>query len=147
VNARGLVLAGFMTICALVAMCAPDGAYCEKWIEFHAEKWDFNSDKINKKLKFRNVYFYDADKLARGKNGYIAVWVKELANIDRYYVGKGVPEQETIYNQIRINCISKKYDILIDDGSESEYSDSMSEVIAPGSYYDKLFSIVCKPQK
>jgi hypothetical protein len=128
-------------------LSAPDSAHCERWVEFHGEKWNFNSEKLNKRLKFRNIFFYDADHLARGKNGDVTVWIKEVTNNDKFYVGRGAPEQETTYNQIRIRCSAKKYLVLVDDGSDSEYTDTMSEDIVPGSYYDKLSSAVCKPQK
>ena len=143
-NVKGLVTAGFLGISGIMALCAPGRAFCEKWVEFYAEKWNYKSERVNKNLQFRNVYFYDADNLAVGRKGDVTVWVRELAKNDRYYVTKGVPEQETVFKNIRIKCDSKKYEILLGDGSEGEYSESTSENIKPGSCYDKLHSIICK---
>lgn len=144
-SAKGLVTASCLAICGLILFCAPGGAYGERWLEFHAEKWNYKSEKLNKKLQFKNVYYYDADNLLRGKNGDVTVWVKESLANDSYYVRKGAPAQETIYKNIRISCRSKGYEIVSADGGEAEYSESMGDAITPGSCYDQLQSIVCEP--
>ncbi len=142
-NVRRFALATFLAISVLL----PGSAFCDKWTEFHTEKWDFKSEKLNRNLQFRNSYFYDADSMLRSKNGDVTAWVKELAENDRYYVSKGVPVQETIFRKILIRCSLNRYEILLEDEVEAEKSESMSEDIKAGTYYERLQAALCKPKK
>src|SRR6185369_53529 len=83
-------------VCAVLVGIFPLKSSAETWVEFHAEKWDFKSQKLKKKLKFKNRSYYDADSLKRSASGDVDVWVKEDSMNDRYYVGKGVPSSEAI---------------------------------------------------
>ena len=133
----------FLVLCVMV----PKPGLCARWVEFHTESWSFDSDRLNRKLNFRNLYFYDSATLARTKNGDVTLWLKEVSYLDKYYVKKGEPTEETTFKRIKLRCSSRKYEILTGDGGEGDSSEAMSEEIKPGSIYDRLLPLVCRQKK
>ena len=128
---------------ALLIVFMPLSSFAESWIEFHNEKWSNKSGKLKKKLTFSNRYYYDAGSVVRTPAGDMTLWVKEISDNDRYYVKKGVPQSETLFRQVHLWCKLKRYQIIqadVDDGA----NETMSEEIAAGSYYDKLYKAVCE---
>ncbi len=130
-------------VCAALILSLPLTASAESWVEFHAEKWDYRSEKLRRKLNFKSRSYYDPDSLKRSSKGDAELWVKEVSNIDRYYVGKGNPASEVIFKKMHIWCDAAKYEIMAPDADNSGMSEAMGEEIKPGSLYDKLFQIVC----
>jgi len=115
----------------------------ESWVEFHSEKWNYKSQKVKKKLNFRNRFYYDADSLKRSATGDADVWVKEISMTDRYYVGKGVPESEEILKQMHFWCGAKKYEVITPDVGSEGMNEAMGEEVKPGSLYEKLLYSAC----
>src|SRR6185369_3216216 len=110
----------------------------ESWVEFHSEKWNYKSQKVKRKLNFRNRFYYDADSLKRSASGDVDVWVKEDSMNDGYYVGKGVPSSEAIIKKMHLWCGAGKYEIVTLD-EDAGTNVAMGEEVIPGSLNDKLF--------
>lgn len=128
---------------AAVLVSLPALVNAENWVEFHTEKWSQKSGKLRKKLSFTNRYYYDDSSLVKTASGDLTLWVKEVADNDKYYVKKGNPESETLFRQVHLWCKLKRYEVIqadIDDGGANE---SMSEEIKSGSYYERLYKAVC----
>jgi len=119
----------------------------ESWVEFHSEKWNYKSQKVKKKLNFRNRFYYDADSLKKSIKGDADVWVKEVSMTDRYYVGKGVPESEEILKQMHFWCGTKKYEVISPDVDGEGMNEALGEEVKPGSLYEKLLDSVCSSKK
>lgn len=128
---------------AVMIILLPLLSYAENWIEFHTEKWNQKSGKVKKKLNFSDRYYYDSETMVRLPSGDITLWVKEISDNDKYYVKKGAPQNETLYRQVHLWCSLKRYQIIqadVEDGA----NETMSEEIKPGSYYEKLYKVVCE---
>jgi len=121
----------------------PVMAFAENWIEFHQEKWSHKSGKLNRKLKFSNRYYYDAQSLVKTSSGDVNLWVKEVADNDSYYVRSGNPQSETIFRKIHLWCGVKKYEILQADEEDIVLNELIGEEIRPESSYEKLFLAGC----
>jgi len=142
-------MASFLKFTAYMALTfiLPLTASAETWVEFHSEKWNYNSQKVKKKLNFKNRSYYDADSLKRSSAGDVDVWVKEVSMNDRFYVGKGVSSSEEILKQMHFWCAAKKYEIIVADEADEGMSEVLGEEVTPGSLYDKLFGIVCSSKE
>lgn len=134
-------------VCALLLGIFPLKSSAESWVEFHSEKFDFKSQKTKKKLSFRNRFYYDSDSLKRTVAGDVAVWVKEVAVNDRYYVGKGVPSSEDIIKKVHLWCGAGKYEIVTPDAEDGGTNPELGEAVVPGSLYDKLSRTLCSVRK
>jgi len=121
----------------------PTAAHAEKWIEFHAESWSHQSKKLKRKLHFSTHSYFDADSVSRTATGDVTVWIRDISRNDRYYVQQGVPASEVVYKQILLRCRTQKYEVMLDEGSESYSKESFGEDIKSGSIYDKLYRKVC----
>lgn len=129
------------------ALCLiPSQVLAEKWVEFHRESWSHYSVKLKRKLHFTNYFYYDADSLIRSANGDATVLIRDISHNDRFYVGKGIPEKEVVYKQILLKCMSRKYEVVLEDLGDSAETESAGEEIIAGSVYDKLFSRICTSQ-
>lgn len=131
----------FLVTNMIVAL--PLMAFAENWIEFHQEKWSYRSGKLNRKLKFSNRFYYDAQSLARTSSGDVNLWVKEVSANDKYYVKGGDSDSETIFRKIHLWCGIKKYEIVQADEEDVVLNESMGEEIKPGSSYEKLYFAGC----
>lgn len=129
---------------ATALLLVPCQSFAEKWLEFHRESWSHYSAKLKKKLHFSNYFYYDADSLSRSANGDVTVLIRDVSHNDRFYVGKGIPEKEVVYKQILLKCMSRKYEVILEEGNGSEAPETIGEEIPAGSVYAKLFSRVCK---
>jgi hypothetical protein len=134
-------------VCALMVGIFPLASSAETWVEFHSGTWNYKSQKLKKKLKFRNSSYYDADSLKRSAAGDVDVWVKEVSMNDRYYVGKGVPSSEDTFKKIHLWCGAGKYEILTSDAEEAGANEAVGEEVVPGTMYDKLFRTVCNAKE
>jgi hypothetical protein len=135
--------------CAVVAGLIgllPLAGFAETWVEFHSEKYDYKSQKMKKKLNFRNRFYYDADSLKRTAGGDAAVWVKEESMTDKYYVKKGAPSSEDIIKKVHLWCGAGKYEILTSDEDDAGSAET-GEKVVPGSMYEKLSKAVCEVRK
>jgi len=118
-------------------------AYAENWIDFHTEKWKRKSGKTSEKLLFCNRYYYDADSLVKTASGNVTLWVKVISDNDKFYVKKGVPLSEAVYQKVHIWCALKRYEVLQADINTDGPTEVLSEEIKNGSYYEKLYKSVC----
>ena len=125
----------------------PLTASAETWVEFHSEKWNYKSQKVKKKLNFKNRFYYEADSLKRSSAGDVDVWVKEVSMNDRFYVGKGMPSSEEVIKMMHFWCVAGKYEIIVANEEDAGMNEAMGEEVKPGSLYDKLFSDVCDSNK
>lgn len=114
----------------------------ENWVEFHAESWSYYSDKLHKKLNFKTRHFYDADSVRRSKTGGVKVWLKEVAENDRFYVRKGNPEKETSFTQLKLWCDKKKFVVMTEEGN-IKLHESLGDEMIPGTRYDMLYGRLC----
>ena len=135
-----------IAVCAVFVGIFPLENSAETWVEFHSEKWNYKSQKVKKKLNFRNRFYYDADSLKRSAIGDVDVWVKEDSMNDRYYVGKGVPSSEAIIKKMHLWCGAGRYEILTPD-EDAGTNVAMGEEVIPGSLNDKLFKTLCNVNK
>lgn len=125
-----------------IALFAAGSVAAETWVDFHSERWSFYSQKLQKKLDFANRYFYDSDSVRRSGNGELRVWVKEVSDNDRFYVGKGNPQKETSFRHLHLWCSKRKFMVLM--GEESvEQDESLSEEISPGTQFAMLYDRLC----
>lgn len=120
-----------------------EGPAAEQWTEYHAESWSYYSAKLHKKLNFTNRFLYDADSIRRDRNGDLRVWVKEIYENDRFYVGKGNPEKETSFRQLQLWCEKRKF-IAVMGEKDFELDESLGDEIRPGTQYVKLFDCLCR---
>jgi hypothetical protein len=125
----------------------PLTASAETWVEFHSEKWNYKSQKVKKKLNFKNRFYYEADSLKRSAAGEVDVWVKEVSMNDRYYVGKGTPSSEEILKLMHFWCAAGKYEIIVANEEDAGTNEALGEEVKTGSLYDRLFNIVCDSNK
>src|SRR6185369_11018575 len=125
-------------VCAALLGLFPLESSAETWVEFHSEKWNYKSQKVKKKLKFRTRSYYDADSLKRSPSGDVDVWVREVSMPDRYYVGKGVPESEEILKQMHFWCGARKYEVMTPDVEGAGMNETLGEEVKAGSLYEKL---------
>lgn len=128
-------------ICCLFLITESSSA--ENWTEFHTESWSFYSEKLRKKLNFKNYFYYDADRLRRGKNDGLQVWVKEISANDRFYVGKGDPEKEISFRQLKLWCEKRKFIVFMGE-SDFELDESLGAEINPGTQYAMLYDRLCR---
>ena len=129
-------------ILSLLLVCA-SLANAETWVEYHRETWHHYSKKLKKKLYFTNHSYYDADSIKRIDKGDVRVVIKDVSMNDRFYVGRGVPEREVVLKQILLRCTSRRYELILEDGTELDIHESVGERIPTGSVYEKLFKGVC----
>lgn len=118
-------------------------ACAERWVEFHTESWSHYSRKLKKKLYFSTISHFDADSLSRSENGDVSVEIRDISRNDRFYVGKGIPEKEVVYKRILLRCVTRKYEVVVEDGAGTETHESVGDEIKAGSVYDKLHRKVC----
>lgn len=136
----------FNVAALLLAICfcgAPRQVCAEKWLKFHAESWHHSSQKLKKKLRFSNYSYYDIDSIKKSGNGDISLWIKDVSHNDKFYVGKGVPENEVVFKQVLLRCSSRKYEVMLGDDEEAGLQEMVSDEIKTGSVYEKLFKKVC----
>lgn len=136
----------FSMVSFLVAVgmsVTPCSVHAEKWLEFHTEVWSHSSQKLKKNLHFSTASYYDADRIKRTANGDVTVWIRDISQNDKFYVGKGVPEKEVVYKQIRLRCNTRKYEVILEEDNAVELQETANEEIRSGSVYEKLFTILC----
>lgn len=130
----------------LIVFCLlqePPASHAEKWIEFHAESWTHQSKKHKRKLHFSTHSYIDTDSISRTATGDVTVWIRDISRNDRFYVRKGDPASEVVYKQILMRCKAQKYEVMLDEGAETDGQESIGEDIKSGSIYDKLYRKLC----
>jgi hypothetical protein len=132
-------LVAFMLFASLLGA---DYSAAESWVQFHAESWNFYSEKLRRKLDFSNRFFYDSDSVRRNGNGAVKVWLKEIADNDRFYVGKGTPAKETSFKQLQFWCDKRKFSIITGE-EDAGQNELLSEEISPGTQFALLYDRIC----
>lgn len=132
-----------LVVSIVFALWLPNSLSAENWVEFHKERWQQKSGKGRKRLSYCNHYFYDSDSVAINPEGDVTLWVREVAENDRFYTKKGAAESEVLYRQVYLWCKNDRYQILGADGEESRANEQLSEEIRQGTYYEKLRDLVC----
>lgn len=136
-------LNGILIATSFSVFILPLTASAERWVEFHSESWGSHSEKLGRNLTFSTRHYYDADTLKRGARNDLLVAVREVSRNDKYYVEKGIPENEAVYKRILLDCDSGRYEVLMEGDYEAESNLTDGDKIVQGSMYDKLFTVVC----
>lgn len=125
-----------------VGVLAAGNAAAENWVDFHSERWSFYSQKLQKKLYFKNRFFYDSDSVRSSGKDELRVWVKEISDNDRFYVGKGNPAKETSFRHLQLWCEKRRFMLIVGEAPVAQ-DESLSEEISPGTQFAVLYDRLC----